>query len=110
MDGHQEKLQALAKYLNETYFDILKAKGRGFTIAKFAEWMGLKQPTLSRYMAGDMPPNGDNILTMARVMPKVLDILEYPDDPLLRRLLKYYFETSMIDQVEVQTKIDKLLK
>ncbi len=99
----------LSKYLNDMRIEMVKLHGRKYSDTQFAEWAHASSANMSRYLAGKIAPNPENILAMASVMPAVLDICEYPEDLILRRLLYAYFTLPEEGRKEVINHIERIL-
>jgi predicted transcriptional regulator len=104
-----EKRQAeFTKYLNEVFIRQFMLRNRRYTVTDFAEWAGTTQPSMSRYLSGKLMPDEKNTLNMARVMPKIMDIMEYPKDSILRKVLSVYYTLPEENRQSVLERIKEL--
>ncbi len=82
--------------------------GRTYTATAFADWANVSQVTMNRYLRGKTLPDGPNILAMGQVMPKVMDIMEYPENPILRKLLQVFYSFPEDKQDKILKQIEQL--
>jgi transcriptional regulator with XRE-family HTH domain len=72
-------LMTIPSWLNEHFRAWEKETGRKQTVSAFARWLGIKQPTLNRWMNGDNEPDGENLRILARKLgPEVYEIVGQP--------------------------------
>ncbi len=75
---------ALPKWLLDHFRKWEAATGRKQTVSEFARWLGIKQPTVNRWMTGDSTPAGENLRRLAHKLgPEIYDVLGVPrpEDP-----------------------------
>jgi transcriptional regulator with XRE-family HTH domain len=79
-------------WINERFIEWEKSAGRRGTLSAFARYIGVKQPSLSRWMNGDADPEGDNVRKLAKKFGKevyiVLGISEPEEEDILSALPK----------------------
>lgn len=69
----------LPKWLLERFREWESNSGRKQSVSAFARWLGIKQPTVNRWMTGDSNPEGENLRKLARKLgPEVFDVLGLP--------------------------------
>jgi transcriptional regulator with XRE-family HTH domain len=83
----------LPTWLNDQFREWEKKSGRRQTVTAFARWLGIKQPTLNRWMSGDTTPDAENLRVLSRKLGTEIYIilgLKIPadlgasDDPFIR--------------------------
>ena len=52
-------------WLNECFLQWQKERGKRKTIVEWAEWLGVEQPTLSRWLNGSNKPRGASVTRLA---------------------------------------------
>lgn len=63
-------------WLMEKFVEWEKKQSRRQSYSAFARYLGVKQPTLTRWLAGDNPPDGDNLRIVAEKLGyEIYDIL-----------------------------------
>ena len=93
----------LKEWLLEEYRKWERKTGRRQSMTAFARFLGVKQPTLNRWMIGDNLPDGNNIRKLAEKLgPEIYDImgLTRPDDR-LREIQNIYNETPAENKDEL---------
>ncbi len=108
MKSDDQKKSELKEYLTEVLMEKIKIHGRKYSDSEFAQWADVPGANMSRYLTAKMVPRPGNILSMARVMPRVMDICEYPEDLVLRRLLFAYFTSTLENREEVIDNVEKI--
>lgn len=89
-NSHEDTIEArFAKLLYNYMRQVEDERHQRLSVSWFARHFGVKQASLSNYLAGNTIPGDDNVAKIAeRVGPIVYDILErprpIPDSPLLR--------------------------
>ena len=59
-------VEPFAEWINEKFLEWEKAQGkRRRSYSEFARWLGVSQPSLSKWLNGDNPPTGDNLRLLA---------------------------------------------
>lgn len=92
MTSETQIRERLSKYLNDMRIEMTNIHGRKYSDAQFAQWAGVSSANMSRYLAGRISPNPENILAMAAVMPAVMIGRSDPpffDTNFLKSLLYY---------------------
>ena len=59
-------MESFANWLTRKFREWEKQKGGHQTISGFARHLGVKQPTLTRWMQGDTTPDTDNLLILEK--------------------------------------------
>jgi transcriptional regulator with XRE-family HTH domain len=76
-------MMKLEEWLLNHYRNWERQTGRKQSGSEFARWIGVKQPTLNRWMNGDSIPAADNLRRLARKLgPDIYQVVgqEIPDD------------------------------
>lgn len=69
-------MQALASWLTDKFREWEKSTGRRQNVTSFARYLGVKQPSLTRWMSGDNPPDYGNAQKLASKLGyEIYDIL-----------------------------------
>lgn len=81
-------VETVAEFLNRNFREWEISRGRRQTVTSFARYLGVKQPTLNRWMTGDNPPTGDNVHKLAAKLGyEIYDIVGgEPPSPILETL------------------------
>lgn len=65
-----------SQWLEMQYIEWMRRSSQRKTLTAFADWIGVSQSQLSRYMAGKITPNKDNLQIMAEKLgPEIYDVL-----------------------------------
>ena len=87
--------------------------GRAKSVSAFADYLGVSQPLLTRWMNGDYNPNKENANKIAfRLGYEVYDVLEIPEDdrPIRYDLRRAIQSVPPENQDELLQLIDKYLR
>ena len=69
----------LTSWLTNEFREWEKSTGHRQTVSAFARRMGIKQPTLNRWMNGDSTPDGDNLRILAKHLgTEIYEVLGLP--------------------------------
>lgn len=77
-------MMKFSDWLTQKYLDWQQSSGERKTISQFAEWLGVRQPTLSEWMSGKYIPRGSkNVSSLAgKLGDDVYEVLGFPRPPL----------------------------
>ena len=95
------------EWLTHKFEEWEKTTGHRQPYIAFARYLGTSQPTLNRWMAGDVRPTGDNVRLLAdKLGPGVYDVLGITP-PLPEPLMKISAEWQNIPpDAQVQLTVD----
>jgi len=69
----------LSTWLNKKLQEWEWKKGRRQSVSEFARYLDVKQPSLTRWMAGDNPPTGGNLKKLAdKLGVEIYEVLGLP--------------------------------
>lgn len=78
----------------------------------FARYLGVKQPTLNRWMSGDNPPDGDNLQKLADKLGYEIYVIAgvIPPSPIVRKLHEAQAAYDALPPDRQQAFIDRINK
>lgn len=69
-------MENFSGWLNEKFLEWEKSKGSRQNYSAYARYLGVKQPTLTRWLNDDNPPEGENLSKLAdKYGVEVFDVL-----------------------------------
>lgn len=107
--------KALGDFLEKEFLKFEIRKGRRCSQQEFANWLEVRQPTLSTWMRGLYEPSPDSIRTLAdKIGPQIYEALgmQIPDcveinTPLMRRLWMAWYKLSDDDQKRILEDVEE---
>jgi transcriptional regulator with XRE-family HTH domain len=86
----------VTEWLHTKFMAFEKEKGKRQTVTAFAEYCGIRQVDMSRYMNGSRPVEGENLRKIAAVLGEELyDLVGKPrSDPRLKAIIEHWGEAS----------------
>lgn len=93
----------ITKWLDQKFLDWQQEQGGSRTLIEFADWLGIKQPTLSHYMTGRRTPNGKAAMILgAKLGWEIFDLLGWQrPDPVLQRIAQIWDNITDEQQKEL---------
>lgn len=82
----------ISQWFNRKFVEWQASQGKKKTIAAFAEYCGIKQNDMSRYLSGASKPDGDNLQKVGIVLgDEIYDLLGRPrPDARLQALIAHW--------------------
>lgn len=96
-------------WLEQKYIEWMATEKRRRTLTAFAEWLDVSQPLISRYMAGQVMPNEENVHKIAaRLGPEVYDLLGLArPDPLIQYITRNWDKLPPEEQEYIREKVER---
>lgn len=105
------KDMTFSKWLDQQYLQWQTKAGRRNTLTAFAQYLGIGQSLLSRYLNDDVIPNLDKAQIMAEKLgPEIYDILglAHPD-PLLKYITHNWHKLDEEKQNQIREEVENYL-